>query len=152
MKTDTKTKITNNLWQARKRGGLDRKQVAFLLSQKTTNPLAIYESGYSLPTLKNALRLEIIYRTPVRLLFQDLFEKLQSEIAEKRKKDSEVSPAGDWFPKHAEQLKQEEFCFYADILKSRMPGRSEIELINKHVVALMNTVSDYRQGRNPFSQ
>jgi transcriptional regulator with XRE-family HTH domain len=138
----------NNLRQARHRAGLERKQVAFLLSKKSTDELSRYERGIYPPNLKTALRLEIIYKMPVRLLFQELFEQLRAEIGDMRAKQSSLLPDNYWFPKSAEQLKQEEFCFYAELLKNHLPNGLELETITKHIIALSQAVSDFKQGRN----
>lgn len=149
MKTNTTTK--NNLWQARKRCGLERKQVATLLSHQSTDAISRYEKDAYLPGLRNALKLEIIYRMPIRLLFQALFEQYVREIAEIKKEHFRSFSNNNWFPRHTEQLAQEEHCFYAEILKNHVPSDAEIEIITKHIIALSNTISDYRQGRKPFS-
>ncbi|MDQ3179034.1 MAG: hypothetical protein M3Q33_00795 [Acidobacteriota bacterium] len=144
-------KHNNNLLQFRRRSGLALKQVAFLLSKKSTDELYRYENGICFPNLPTALKLEIIYQTPSRLLFQDLLESIKTDIAEKRKTHPQLFPERAWFPNRSEQLSQEENCFYADILKNRFPSPAEMEMITKHVIALTNTLSDYKQGRNPFS-
>jgi transcriptional regulator with XRE-family HTH domain len=142
----------NNLWQARKRIGLERKQVAFLLSHKTTDDISRYEKGNSLPNLNTALKLEIIYRVPIRLLFQSLFEEYREEIFALKKRQSVTFAQNlNKIPKAADELKQEESCFYADILKSHVPSRLELEAVTRHTISLINTVSDYKQGKNPFS-
>ena len=143
-------KHNNNLLQARRRCGLSPKQVASLLSKKSAEELYRYENGSYLPSLPTALKLEVIYQTPIRLLFQDLFGTLKAEIGEKRQSRPHLFPERAWFPKSAEQLKMEETCFYAGILKNHYPGPSEMEMITKHIIALTNTLSDYKQGRNPF--
>ncbi len=102
------------------------------------------------PNLKTALKLEIIYKQPVSLLFQPLFEQLQSEIAEIKERHIQLSSNNNWFLAPAEQPKQEEFCFYDELLKSHIPNGLELETVTKHIIALSNTVSDYKQGRNPF--
>ncbi len=144
-------KHDNNLLQVRRRRGLELKQVAFLLSKKSNDELYRYESGGYYPSLPTALKLEIIYQTPARLLFQDLFESFKAEIGEKRKARPHLFPERARFPNHIEQLDQGENCFYADILKTHAPDPSEMEMITKHIIALTNTLSDYKQGRNPFS-
>lgn len=154
MKTNTNTarqqNQQNNLWQARKRAGLERKQVAFLLSKKSTDEISRYERGKYLPNLKTALKLEIIYQLPIRLLFQDLSEQLRTEIDEIKEKHIHLLPNTNWFPKSSEQLKQEEFCFYAELLTKHIPNQLELETVTKHIIALNNIVSDYKQGRKPF--
>ena len=154
MKTNTNSthrpNQLNGLWQARQRAGLERKQVAFLLAKKSTDELARYEQGLYPPNLKTALKLEIIYQTPLHLLFRELFEQLRVEIDEAKRQQPQLLPNKTWFPKSVEQLKQEEFCFYAELLKSRLLSNLEIETITKHIIALSNTVSDHKQGRKPF--
>lgn len=151
MKTNTNIPIQNNLWQARQRGGLERKQVAFLLSKKSIDEISRYERGMYLPSLKIALKLEIIYQTPVRLLFQKLFEQCRSEISEVRQRHSQRFPDNRWFIKNPEQLRHEEFCFYGELLKNHVPSSLELESATKHTITLINTVSDYKQNRKPSS-
>jgi transcriptional regulator with XRE-family HTH domain len=147
----TNTNIKNNLWQARKRSGLARKQIAALLGHKSNDEISRYEKEVYLPSLKTALKLEIIYQMPIRLLFQPLFEECRSEISAIRQQHPQLlSGDNSWFPDHAERLKHEEFCFYAQILKSHVPSQLELETATKHIIILSNIVSQYRQGRNPF--
>jgi transcriptional regulator with XRE-family HTH domain len=142
-------KYKNNLLQFRRRSGLEPKQIIFLLSKKSKDELYRYEKDVYFPVLPTLLKLEIIYQAPLRLLFQDLFEALKTEIAEKRKSQPHLFPDRAFFPSRLEQLSQEERCFYGEILKSRQPNRTETEMITKHIIALSNTLSDFNQGRNP---
>ncbi len=141
----------NNLLQARRRSSLSPKQASVLIAKKGTDELHRYERGSCFPTLPTLLKLEIIYRMPVRLLFQDLFETLRTEINEKRKAQPALFPESAWFPSRLEQLGQEEECFYAGILKTRFPSPAEIEIINAHVIAVNNTLIEYKQGFDPRS-
>lgn len=144
-------KPKNNLLEVRRRSGLEPKQISFLLGKKSTDDLYRYENGNRYPNLPTFLKLSIILATPPHFLYQILFRELKEEIAEKRNSHPLMFPERAWFPTNAEHLGQEEYCFYADILKSRIPTALELEVINKHTLALINTVSDYKQGRNPFS-
>ena len=72
--------MQNNLWTYRKKMGFSQKRVAHFLGFKGTNTLSRYEHGSKLPNLVNALKLEIVYRTPVAFLFADLYEQLKKEI------------------------------------------------------------------------
>lgn len=150
MKTNTNNTTKNNLWQARQRSGFERKQIAVLLSRKVADEISRYEKGINLPNLKNALKLEIIYQMPIRLLFQPLFEQCRREISAIRQQQAQQIPDNNWFPNNAEQLKQEEFCFYSELLKTHIPKELELGAVTKHIIALNNTVTDYKQGRNPF--
>lgn len=141
----------NNLPQARRRKELRAKQVSLLLSKKSPDEIYRYEKFLSFPSLPTALKLEIIYKTPIRLLYQDLFDALEEEITDKQKLQMEKFPVqSELFPSRAEKLNMEEQCFYADILKSRFPSPMEILLINAHIINMSNTLSDVKQGLNPF--
>ncbi len=80
-------KVTqNSLWTFRRQNGLTQKRVAYFLGHKTTSQLSHYERGAKCPNLTNALKLEIIYHTPVAFLFRDLHQKLEREIEVKQLK------------------------------------------------------------------
>ena len=85
--------IKNDLWTYRKKMGLSQKRATYFMSMNKTNALSHYEHGNKLPGLINALKLEIVYRTPVAFLFQSLYEQLRKEIRtreEKLKRDLET--------------------------------------------------------------
>lgn len=141
MQNDIKIKIKHQLRQARRRCGLDQKQVALLLNQGNANQISRYENGERIPSLETAIKLEIIYHTPIRILLQALFEQFQTEINERRKQYKQLFPHEDWFLKSTDTLKQEEFCFYSEILKDRKPTLIEKQMIDKHVITLINTMN-----------
>jgi len=155
MKTNTKPALKanqqNNLWQSRRRAGLERKQVSFLLSKNTTDELSHYERGDYLPNLKTALELEIIYKMPIRLLFHQLFGELEAKINRLKAENHLLITNFDWLPTSAQQLEQEEPCFYTKLLKSHIPNELEIRTVIKHILALNNSITDFKQGRNPFA-
>jgi len=72
--------IKNDLWTYRKKTGLSQQRAAYFMSLKKTNNLSRYEHGVKLPGLINALKLEIVYRTPVAFLFREIYGRLKREI------------------------------------------------------------------------
>jgi len=82
----TLTKIKNHLWTYRKKMGLSQKMVAGFMGLKGTDNLSRYEHGIKVPRLVNALKLEIVYRTPVAFLFADIYEQLKKEIRKRELK------------------------------------------------------------------
>jgi transcriptional regulator with XRE-family HTH domain len=68
--------------------GFSQKKVACALGLKRTSVLSRYEHGTRMPGLINALKLEIVYRTPVAFLFSDLYLELKNEI---RKKEEQIN-------------------------------------------------------------
>ncbi len=85
MGVDTIT-IKNYLWTYRKKMGFSQKRAAHFMGFKRTTDLSRYEHGVKLPNLINALRLEIVYRTPVAFLFKNLYERLKGEIRKREEK------------------------------------------------------------------
>ncbi len=78
--------IKNDLWTYRKKMGLSQKRAAYFMGLKGTNNLSRYEHGKKLPNLINALKLEIVYRTPVTFLFGDLYDRLKKESRNREEK------------------------------------------------------------------
>src|SRR5688572_18225461 len=86
-----KLKMRNRLWRARKRVGLSQKQLARLLNHKTADQVSRYENGSRVPTLQIALQLEIALQTPLRILFNDLYEQLHADLIRKIKSNPQLS-------------------------------------------------------------
>ena len=78
--------IKNDLWTYRKKIGLSQKRAAYFMGLKGANNLSRYEHGKKLPSLINALKLEIVYRTPVAFLFGGLYDRLKKESKEREEK------------------------------------------------------------------
>ena len=84
-----KNKHPNELILYRKRLALSQKRVAAMLGHSDTSMLSRYESGRSLPPLLTALRLEIIYRTPVAYLYPKVYKEMREQI-----RQQEEAPSG----------------------------------------------------------
>ena len=79
-------RIKNSIWIARKKMGFSQKRVALSLGLRRTSVLSRYEHGLRVPGLINALKLEIVYRTPVAFLFSDLYRELKGEIRKREER------------------------------------------------------------------
>lgn len=130
MRKKVETKIKHRLWQARHMSGLEQKQVAFLLGQKTTDPLSRLERGLSIPTLQTALKLEIIYRLPIRVLFQGYYEQYRKEV-EARIRTMKVQNS------NGELIQSpEDYCAYAELLDGYSLSEEQLGRVRKHVTKL----------------
>lgn len=85
------TNHLNKLWITRKKAGLGQKSVARLLGHRCTSPISDYENGKLLPNLRAALKLSIIYNTPLSDLYAPLFEELTREVEATRRRLPVVS-------------------------------------------------------------
>jgi transcriptional regulator with XRE-family HTH domain len=61
------------LWIARKRAGYPQKVVARLLGNRSLSIVSEYERGRKLPSLRTALKLELMYKTPLAQLYPGLY-------------------------------------------------------------------------------
>src|SRR3990172_194278 len=75
----------NKLWMARKKVGLGQKSVARLLGHHCTSPISEYETGKLFPNLRTALKLSIIYQTPLPQLYASLYNEIEQEVEEARR-------------------------------------------------------------------
>ena len=78
--------IQTNLWLARKRLGLSQKRVASLLGRRSVSVISEYEHGVKTPPLPIALKLQLIYQTPLGELFPALQSLVSSEVVGVREK------------------------------------------------------------------
>ena len=129
-----KNRIQNRLWLTRKRRGLKQKQIAYLLNHRSVDQISRYENGSRTPKLLAALKLEIIFGVPVRLLFPELHEQLTAEIRER----AETSPS-------LKESLTREFgdgaCSYSELLSSPTRSSQDIDTVRRHVTELARTIA-----------
>ncbi|HEX8459224.1 MAG TPA: helix-turn-helix domain-containing protein [Pyrinomonadaceae bacterium] len=126
--------LTNRLWLARKRRSLEQKQVAYLLNHPGIDQISRYEQGIRLPSLAIALKLEIIYGVPLRLLFKELFDSLEDEVWQRI---SLSTPLQRRFGNRTtNKAGRAEYCAYTELLM--MPNASEADRsrVRRHVTEL----------------
>lgn len=73
-------RLQNYLRTHRKRTGLSQDEIAFLLGCHSGSQISRCERNRRIPTLENALALEIIFGVPVHELFSGLFSKAEQQI------------------------------------------------------------------------
>jgi transcriptional regulator with XRE-family HTH domain len=122
----------NRLWLARKRARLGQKQVAYLLKLTTADQISRYEKRLRLPTLETALKLEIVYGVPLRLLFKEMFEDLQQEIAERIHQNAVLKARYEAVSKQAPG----ECCAYAALLTAPAISAQDKARIRDHITYL----------------
>ena len=125
--------VENLLWQTRKRRGLEQKQVAYLLNQQTTGQVSRYEMGTRLPTLEIALQLEIIYGVPLRILYKDIYERLQVEIEDRLKRLPQLSERVEEFL-NEDGLR--DYCAYRDLIQPGKPTPADTQKARRHVTEM----------------
>ena len=90
----------NKLWIARKQARYLQKWVATMLGQSVPAMVSAYERGTKTPSFETAIKLELVYQTPLSELFPNLYSELAREVEKAKrnhapilKRDEEVSVA-----------------------------------------------------------
>lgn len=81
----------NAIRQYRRKRGLKIAEVTRRLGRSSKAHVAHWEKGRKLPTLANALRLQLILQCPIEILFLDLRNALRDEIQSRLEPSSEDS-------------------------------------------------------------
>lgn len=121
---------TNRLWLARQRLGLGQKQVAKLLANQTTHQLSRYENGQRLPSLKMALKLSVIYKLPIRVLFPTSYQACLEEL---RSRAGSLSVKLD-----LDLTKPTDYCSYIEMINSEFLNATDQEKVRRHIKVLMD--------------
>lgn len=128
-----KRAVENRLWQTRKRRGLEQKHIAYLLNHHTADQVSRYELGTRLPTLETALLLEMIYGAPLRVLYKDLYERLQSEYRERLER---VTQLQDRLAEFLNEDGAREYCAYRELIQTGQPSQVDLLKARRHVTEL----------------
>jgi len=128
-----KNPFPNQLWRARKRRSLGQKHVAFLI-EKNIDEVSRYERGIHLPELQTLLALEIVYGTPLRLLFRELYEQTRAQITERI--DSREALRSKYQGLLEDSDPEQEYCGYEETLKLPDLSAMERDKVRRHVTHL----------------
>ena len=76
----------NLLRKYRKVRGLKQKDVAKILNLRSPSRVSRWEKGVCLPSFSNALRLAVVYRVMVDIIYPDLLANIRREIMDRENK------------------------------------------------------------------
>ena len=128
-----KISFSNRLWLARKRRGLGQKQVASLID-KTVDEVSRYERGIHLPELETLLALEIVYGTPLRLLFPELYEQVRARVTERIEGREVLRAKYQMLIENSDP--DQEYCGYEEMLKLPAMSETERDKVRSHVTRM----------------
>lgn len=137
----TKTHHHNRLWLARKRLGLRQKQVAYLLNQHTLDQVSRYEKGLRVPSLETALKFEIIYRTPLRVLFADTYEHLQAELKQRMAENAGLPHISGTEHEGNADNEPAEICEYSELLDMPAVPLAELAPARQHAIRIIKRLA-----------
>jgi len=128
--------LNNQLWLARKRIGLQQKQVAHLLGHRTTDQVSRYEKGLRLPGLKMFLQFEIIYGVPARILYREFYEDIRIGIETRAQSLKGIGHA--YTASFQGSGSFSEFCAHEELLRNPNRSQAENDQIRRHIITLNN--------------
>lgn len=121
---------TTRLWLVRKRSGHEQKQIARLLARSIPQ-ISRYETEQRVPSLKTALKLSIIYKLPIRLLFQDYYDECRKEINSRMKSLKHQAIA------NLDITDPTDYCSYIEMMKTPFMTDVDKRKVQRHVLDLM---------------
>jgi len=130
--------VENRLWKVRKRRGLEQKQVAYLLNHQTADQVSRYELGTRSPTLETALLLEMIYGAPLRILYKDLYERLQAELQDRLE---HVPQLKERLSEFLNQDGMREYCAYGELVRTGHPAQADQIKARRHATELVKRLA-----------
>lgn len=116
---------------ARKRLGYEQKQIARLLGYKTIPQISRYETGQRPPSLKIALKFSIIYKLPVRVLFNIYYDECLKEL-NSRSKTLDHQPLST-----LNITEPTDYCSYSEMMNFTFLSDLDKKKIQKHILNLM---------------
>ena len=115
----------------RKRLGSEQKQIALLLGHKTTYQISRYETGQRVPSLREAVKLSILYGLPIRSLFDRYFRRYREEL------DDSINRSRLTDKINLKNIPQAEYCSYLELMNQSRFSRFDSDKIRHHIKVLL---------------
>jgi len=131
----------NHLWQARTKRGLRKKQVAYLLGNRTEYQISRFERGVRTPSLKTALKLELIYGAPVRWLFGDITARSAAQVQEQLVSGTLLQNRYSDLRDRIEQAT--EYCSYSEQTRPEPLAETYRQRIRRHIATLTRIIARF---------
>jgi len=132
----SKTKMSqirsNRLRLARKRLSYEQKQIASLMGYKAVPSISRYETGQQIPSLKIALKFSILYRLPIRVLFDTYYDECRRELNTSAEKLKQKPIFWD------DLTEPTDYCSYVEMMNTSFLTDIDKKKVQKHILILMN--------------
>lgn len=132
-----KYKAGSGLWNLRQRLGIEIKQVARLMGHKSPDSVERYEKG-RVPSVKNCIKLMLIYNSSFLEMFPDLYEKCRDEVSDNIRKGSALIP----YKTRMNVREHVQYCSYEKALTWKPFTSYDRDFIKSHVTKIANELSD----------
>jgi transcriptional regulator with XRE-family HTH domain len=119
----------------RRRKLLSQKAVSSFLGNRTNDQLSRYERGVQIPSLKNALKLGIIYDIPIRVLLDRYFEECRRETL---LEGSAANMTRSAIVQEFEGKADSSYCTFEVLLRRRTLDQTDRDKLGSHIKVLMD--------------
>lgn len=126
-------KLNNALWRIRRRNGLEPKQVASLLGHNSPDLVSGYERGDRSPSLSTALKLSVIYKCSIELMFPEQLESYRESVGPKLTRIPHSFVQGASHDRKAEAIDR---CTYERHLENADSDMSDRGRVRDHITSL----------------
>jgi len=126
-------KSKNQISRMRQKRNLTQKALAYALGHSTPDQVSRYERGH-LPILETAMKLEILLRAPIRILFDELYAQAKGELKERLGAAPHLKAAlGD--------LYEPDYCAFDELLSGEEVSADVHNKVRRHVTSLINKMN-----------
>jgi transcriptional regulator with XRE-family HTH domain len=131
------SKINSNLLALRrKRLAYEQKQIALLLGHQTKHQLSRYETGQRTPSLKEALKLSMLYGLPIRTLFSRYYRECREELENVLKNSNLETKI------NLENAETVDYCSYREAMSPCIINSEVSDTVRRHIKILMEELTE----------
>ena len=126
-------KINSNLLALRrKRLAYEQKQIALLLGHKTTHQLSRYETNQRIPSLKEAMKLSMLYGFPIHKLFSRCYQQCGEELKKM------LQSSGLAAKINLENGRTADYCSYLEAMSPSIISNELYDSVRRHIKILID--------------
>lgn len=129
-------KRSNRLRLVRMRLGYEQKQIVHLLGHKVTSLFSRLETGQKIPSLKVAVKLSILYRLPIRILFNAYYDECRREL-NNRTDNLKQKPSFS-----IDITEPTDYCSYVEMMNASFVTDIDKAKIKRHAIQLLGERRD----------
>ncbi len=133
MRKQKETISINGLWRIRHTLGFDQKQVAKLLGHHSSDAISRYERGICLPSVRNVIKLIIIYQASLEQLFPEHFQCYRAELESKM---SQIPKSLISITVRKALSENIHYCTFEKLLEKLPPTKDELNTVRDHITHL----------------
>ncbi|MCD9187024.1 MAG: helix-turn-helix domain-containing protein [Pyrinomonadaceae bacterium] len=131
------SKINSNLLALRRKHlAYEQKQIALLLGHKTIHQISRYETGQRIPSLREAMKLSILYGFPIHKLFSRHYQQCREELRKV------INNSGSPSKIDLEIGTMADYCSYQEAMNQSIISPNISDIVRRHIKVLIDERSE----------